>query len=282
MQAAFDCVGCFFKQACEFSRISGAGPRARTEIINGTFAILEEFSRRSSPPKYGRLIYRLAEKCSRRKDIFAHIKQRSNRFALRLYPKLKQKVDAAGDPLLAALKLAAAGNVIDYGTQHRFDAKHELDNFLKMKFAIFDYLRFKRELKKAGWILYLADNAGEIVFDRALIEKLQKPVTVAVRSRPIINDATLADAKFCGLDRIARVIRSGADTPGTLLEHCSAEFRKLFVRAPLVISKGQGNYEALEGCGRNVFYLFKVKCDVVAAYTACRSGSMIFKSERKA
>ena len=116
-------------------------------------------------------------------------------------------------------------------------------------------------------ILYLADNAGEIAFDRLLVEQIPtERVTVAVRGHPVINDATLHDAQAVGLDRIVEVVENGSDAPGTILKDCSADFRRRFAEADLIIAKGQGNFESLYDAPGNLLFLFKVKCSVVAGH----------------
>jgi len=130
--------------------------------------------------------------------------------------------------------------------------------------------------------MYLADNAGEVVFDRLLIEELVeelgKQVNYVVRDKPVINDALIEDALFFGINRTAKVISSGSDAPGTLLKYCSPEFIRLYQKAELIISKGQGNYEALSGEDRPIFFLFRVKCPVIAEDVGCNVGDMILVS----
>ncbi|HEC92753.1 MAG TPA: DUF89 family protein, partial [Candidatus Atribacteria bacterium] len=130
--------------------------------------------------------------------------------------------------------------------------------------------------------IYLADNAGEVVFDRLLIEELVeelgKEVIYVVRGKPIINDALIEDALFCGINKVAKITSSGSDAPGTILQHCSLEFIKLYQDADLIISKGQGNYESLSEEDRPIFFLFKAKCPVIARDVGCNVGDMVLVS----
>jgi uncharacterized protein with ATP-grasp and redox domains len=124
----------------------------------------------------------------------------------------------------------------------------------------------------------LTDNAGEIVFDRFLIEQLPfDRVTVVVRGFPVINDATIADAETAGLTDIVEVMTNGSDAPGTILDDCSEEFRTRFAEADLIIAKGQGNYETLRECLRPIFFLLRVKCPLVANDLDCPVGSMVLR-----
>jgi len=131
--------------------------------------------------------------------------------------------------------------------------------------------------------LYIADNAGETVFDRLLIEEIGQPVVYAVREKPIINDATREDAVLSGLDKVSKVMSSGCDSPGNILKFCSAEFLRVYRSADLIISKGQGNYEALSDEKRPVFFLLKAKCPVVARDLGLEEGSIVLlkRGEKK-
>jgi hypothetical protein len=137
---------------------------------------------------------------------------------------------------------------------------------------------FERTLKEAEEILYIADNAGEIIFDRLLIERLPiEKVTVAVKGSPVINDATMEDALLAGLPRIVEVVDNGSDGPGTILETCSRAFIDCFDKADLVIAKGQGNYESLSEADKNIFFVLKAKCPVIARDLGCEVGEMILR-----
>jgi hypothetical protein len=137
---------------------------------------------------------------------------------------------------------------------------------------------FKNAVNNANKVLYLADNAGEIIFDRFLIEQIGvDKITLAVKGSPVINDATIDDAKAAGLTEIVKVIDNGDDAPGTILETCSDEFRQYFENADMIISKGQGNYETLSRINKNIFFILKAKCPVIARDIGCEIGHMILQ-----
>jgi uncharacterized protein with ATP-grasp and redox domains len=209
-------------------------------------------------------------------DPYRDAKRRFNELALELLPALRAKVETAADPLQAAVRVAIAGNVIDVGVNGNLCEEYierSLSQSLASPFAG-DLDSFRAAISGAGEILYLADNAGEIVFDRLLVERLPaQRITVAVRGAAVLNDATLADARVAGLDRIARVIDNGSDAPGTILRECSAAFRERFESADVIIAKGQGNFETLVGGPGNIFFLLKIKCPVVAAHTGLDIGT---------
>jgi len=281
-----DCIPCFFRQALEGSRIVRATPKQQKQIIDEFAKRIPKISLQSSPPEIARFGYSLLKKISPKGDPYKDIKQKSNRIALRLLGKLRNKVNHAPDKLLTALELAIAGNIIDFGVKNNLNIKEELKKILaeENKFihkqSIFHYQEFRRALKKAWDILYLADNAGEVVFDRVLIEEIKKEypgknIYYAVKEKPVINDALFEYAKVCGIDKTARVISNGSDAPGTLLSFCSKEFKRIYKSADMIISKGQGNFESLSSEKRPIFFLFMVKCPVVAKETGCKIGNIV-------
>ncbi|HET6493932.1 MAG TPA: ARMT1-like domain-containing protein [Thermoleophilia bacterium] len=126
---------------------------------------------------------------------------------------------------------------------------------------------FRKAIAGARSILFLADNCGEIVLDRLLIEQMPRDrLTIAVRGAAVLNDATLDDARVAGLDTLAPVIDNGSDAPATLLADCARDFRRIFREAEVIIAKGQGDYESLSDVDGHFFFLFKVKCPVVARH----------------
>ncbi|MCD6495219.1 DUF89 family protein, partial [Candidatus Bipolaricaulota bacterium] len=196
------------------------------------------------------------------------------------------------DPLLTALKIAGAGNIIDFGPKLTLDPNGSIEQIVNDSFTralqepldSAQYLAFKEELAVADEILYLGDNTGEIVCDKILIEELAqrgKSVTFVTRGAPTINDATLADARYVGLDNVTTVIANGSDAPGTRLVDCSPEFMAAFQSARLIISKGQGNFEGLSDVLAPIFFLLKVKCPVIAQETAARIGTVVLRGQRK-
>ena len=282
MRTYLDCIPCFFEQALKAARLAGADENVQKRILDSLAAEVPDFPLSSPPPEMGRIVYRLVREITGKEDPFKRIKDKYNKIALNLYPDLKEKVAHSKDRLLAAIRVALAGNVIDFGVNKPFDLEREIEDAFKKDFAVFDYQEFKEILEDTKQILYLADNAGEVVFDRILIEELNREVIYVVRDKPVINDALVEDAKFCGIDKIARVISNGSDAPGTILSLCSKEFLSLYETAELIISKGQGNFEGLAGEDNTpIFFLFKVKCPVIGNDIGCQIGDIILKYNRK-
>jgi len=288
MKTYLECIPCFFKQALEAARLSGADEKTQKKVLDKIALSVRNFPLSSSPPEMARIIHGVVKKMTKKNDPYAEIKEKSNRLALNARSELKKKVARSGDKLLTAIELAIAGNIIDYGVKNSINVKKELEKILRdedeiirrERKSIFNYGAFKRALKKAKTILYLADNAGEVVFDSILIEEIKKGdgdknIVYAVKEKPIINDALAEDARAAGIDKYARIVSSGADAPGTVISLCSKQFLKTFKEADMVISKGQGNFEALSNAKRSIFFFFMAKCPVIAKDVNCKVGDII-------
>jgi uncharacterized protein with ATP-grasp and redox domains len=196
---------------------------------------------------------------------------------LALVPWLKEIIKESLDPLETTLRLSTAGNIIDFGAAREFDLHATIQQVLTADFSIYDLQAIKLALANAKTILFLADNAGETVFDKLLIEQINKPVLYAVKSSPVLNDATRTDAVYAGVDQVATIIETGNSIPGASLEKCTPEFYRLFQSADLIISKGQGNYEMLSENSEPIFFLLKAKCALVARDLQVPLGSFILK-----
>lgn len=272
MRTSPDCLPCFLRQARHVAALTGVDQRQETEILRAVDRLVKTFNLALSPPENAVALYGLIAELTGIPDPFFALKQASNRTALVLLPRLREIVAASADPLATAARLAVAGNIIDYGASQDFDVEGSIVTCLERTPAVDHFARFLEKLTKAERILYLADNCGELVFDRLFIEQLGKPVTLAVKASPIINDALTEDAVTCGLTGLCRVVDNGAGCPGTPLTSCSPEFQRLFREADLIISKGQGNFETLSETTAPLFFLLLVKCQVVASHAAERAG----------
>jgi len=236
-----------------------------------------------SPPAVAQHIHRRLRQITGRNDPYAQAKARQNQLSLGLLPQFRAEIQSSPSPLMTAARIAIAGNMIDMGVNGNVT---EAAVCQAMQGALFEPFfgeqeRFCQAIAGAHSILYLADNAGEIAFDRLLIEQMSpERVTLAVRGAPIINDATRLDAQLVGLDGIVEVIDNGSDAPGTLLEDCSQEFRNRFASADLILAKGQGNFESLNHQPGNLFFLFKVKCPMVARHVNQPVGTQVLASTR--
>jgi uncharacterized protein with ATP-grasp and redox domains len=299
MRTTLDCVPCFARQVLEAARFAAADEATRRRIVRAALAMLAaETDLDQSPPRIGQRIHRLVRELAGDDDPYGALKDRSNAAALAALPRLRALVRAAGDPLETAVRLAIAANVLDAGMNaaamegglHGGAAGDEPGDAVvrALERGLHEPLHgslsaFREAVAGAGRIFFLTDNCGEIVVDRLLVEQLPvERLTIAVRGAPVLNDATIGDARVAGLDRLAPVIDNGSDAPGTLLGDCSPRFRRVFAEADLVIAKGQGNYETLSDAAADIFFLFRVKCPLIAEHAELPPHANALVRSRKA
>ena len=279
MRTYFDCIPCFLRQSLDSVRLITDDERIHEELMRQVLALACKMDLRQSPPAMAQKIHQLIRKLTGVQDPYRRIKDRFNRLALQMYPELKNRVATSADPLETAVRLAIAGNIIDFGVNSDLEESHIEIIIAESLTAPLDMgvlEDFKQAAAQAENILYLGDNAGEIVFDRLLIELLGcKRITLVVKAGPIINDATIEDAIDTGLSDVVKVIDNGSDAPGTILRSCSESFRRRFNEADLIVAKGQGNYETLNNVDKEVFFILRAKCPVIARHLGCEIGSLV-------
>ena len=280
MKTYLECIPCFFRQALSAARAATKDERKVKEVLDTVAGLIPRIPLESPPPETARLVYGAVREVTGVADPFHDYKEKSIENALSLYGELKSAVHGAGDPLRAAVSMAIAGNVIDLAANPDFDLQADMEDFLQRALVVDHYESFRQRLEKARTVLYLGDNAGETVFDRILIETMDKDTVFAVRDVAIINDATVEDAEKSGIGEVARIISSGCDAPGTILERCSREFLDIFRMADLIVSKGQGNLESLSGEEGPIFFLLKVKCPVIARHLGTQGSGLVLKDCR--
>ena len=277
MRSSLDCVTCLIRQTLEALRFVSADPALHERVMRDVLRVAAEFDLSQAPPLLTQQVQRHIRALTGADDPYRELKQRANEVALAALPALAAEVQSAPDPLAAALRLAIAGNTIDAGANGTDSVERivqELSVAYERPFHG-DVDEFRRAVGSARSILFLTDNTGEIALDRLLAEQLPlERTTFAVRGAPVLNDATLADAGFVGLDRLAEVIDNGSDA-GTILADCSPELRRRFAAADLIIAKGQGNYETLSEEPHDIFFLFAVKCDVAARHVGLPRGTQV-------
>ncbi|GAB0149355.1 MULTISPECIES: DUF89 domain-containing protein [unclassified Marichromatium] len=278
MHTHLDCYPCFLRQALSAARRAGADQALQHAILVETMAELQRLPLDTTPPRMAETIHRLVRTRTGAVDPYLAAKQEATRRALDLYPRLIAAIAASADPLETAVRGAIAGNIIDFGVFEHYDLEATLDRVLRQPFAIDDLAVLRAALARVDRVLYLGDNAGETVFDRALIEQLDQPVTYVCKGGPAINDATLEDARAAGLDGCASLVDNGSDAVGTLLDRCSDEFRARFAAAPLIIAKGQANYESLSEVEAPIVFLLQAKCGVIADDIGVPTGGLIVKA----
>jgi uncharacterized protein with ATP-grasp and redox domains len=279
MKIGLECIPCFVRQAFEAVSLVTNDQKIRERILRQVLARLSNESFDNTAPFVGRDIHRIVRLLSGNSDPYLEIKKDSNALALKLMPSLKELIKSSANPFETALRLAIAGNIIDCAQRDYIaeeKIKEEVSQCLDQPVKKDTINELKEEIEKASNILYLGDNAGEVFFDKLLIEELNGyPITFVVRGAPTINDAIKDDARMAGLDKLVKVVDNGSDVPGTILEECSEEFKRLFFEADLVIAKGQGNYETLSDNQKKIFFLLKAKCPVIAEDIGCQEGEMV-------
>jgi len=288
MKTYLDCIPCFISQALEAARMSSDNEEVQKKVLLEVMKHLQTVSFDSPPPETSREVHHIIRQITDTEDPYRKVKYQANRTAEKLYPTLKKMVIDANDPLLMAIKLAIVGNVIDFGTTNRFNINDMIKIALKHEHISDEaYRDFVETLDNAKTILYIADNCGEIYFDKLLLEELSarnKEITYVVRANPIINDVTIEDAKTVGIDKIAEVIAGDAGSdrsaPGILLRYASSVFLEKLETYDMVISKGQGNYESLSDVKRKIFFLLVIKCPLVARDVKEDVGKLVLKVKK--
>ncbi len=264
------------RQALETGKIATDDLDKQGEALKQVADLLSDINFTDTPLTVSHKAQRIVRKITGVNDPYEDLKKESNREAMDMYPKLKEKVTNSEDTFYTASKLAVAGNIIDVGPGHEFEIEETIERVLDSDFSMNHYDRLKDDVEDADEIFYLADNAGEIVFDRIFLEEMEeKDITLFVRSGPVLNDVTVEDAKSVGLDEISeiRTIKNGGQVAG--LDEISEDFFKKLKGADVVISKGQGNYEAFSEVDANIFYMLMAKCPLVARDIGVEEGDIV-------
>jgi uncharacterized protein with ATP-grasp and redox domains len=283
-----ECFPCFLRQCVIAINLSGRNGADANEVLKAALSDIQGADLEKSPAHATTDMHRTLRRMLGG-DPFKEVKQRYNKIALGLYDSLKKRIAKSEDPLETAARLAIAGNVIDFGIYSAIDIEGTVERALGEPLSVDHTDVFKEAVERADDVLYLLDNAGEVVFDRLLIEDLiarGKKVTAVVKAAPIINDCTMEDAREVGLTEVCEVVDNGSDAVGTILETTSEEFRNLYEGAGLVISKGQGNFETLldqrgtstplgDPPKKEIYFLFQSKCGVVSRVLGLSEGSML-------
>ncbi|NWF94032.1 MAG: DUF89 family protein [Syntrophaceae bacterium] len=282
MKTNLDCFSCFLRQALDAVRMVTQDEAIQRKVLNSVFTILINVSVHMSPVEIAHLVHQRVKSITGDYDPYKEEKKKQNELALRYESTLSSQIAEMSDPLKAAMMFSAAGNAIDLAPECPIpDSYKRYMEIISKGFAWDDYELFLKKLTRSKSLLYLGDNAGEIVWDKILIEELlgsfSLDIMYAVRGFPILNDVTMEDVHFVGMDKLVKVVSNGFDAPGTLLDRCSEEFLKKYQESDLILSKGQGNYESLSGENRPIFFLLQVKCPVIAKDIHCNIGDIILK-----
>jgi len=273
LKSSPECIPCSVRQAIRTARIAGLDEGQQIEIARRAMAALVNLDHDLPPAVLATRAIRSGQDILGGVDAFARLKWETTVEALAMYEHIKPEIDRQLSQLdlvgriRLCVKLAAAGNIIDFGVGSEFDLERTLEETLKGDLTVDDSEKLAQALEAASSLLLISDNAGEIVFDRFLLDeglRLGKQVYVSVKSGGILNDATYEDAVRAGIREPVKIVETGSDSLGIILDECSPSFKQVFFDAGVVISKGQANYETLDDAPRPIFFVLRAKCPIVA------------------
>lgn len=276
-----DCIVCVLRQCVEATYLAEADGKATFQVIKEIAKLIPHFGESDTPMSITQAMHRVVRRILGVNDPYEKVKREFNEKGRQVYPILRQLLRESNVPLETAVKIAIAGNIVDYALPIEKDLDKSLQTALQAPLPTKDWEIFQKELLKAKKLLYLLDNAGEIFYDKVLIEYLLEngyEITAVVRGGPAINDATLEEAKFAGLDSIVKVITTGLDTVGFILEEASLDLLQALEDAELIIAKGQANLESLDETEYPAFFLLKAKCPIIAELTGRKTGDIVFQA----
>ena len=280
MKTYNDCIPCLVRQALATARLVSDDETIHQQVMKKILSAMATMDMKQPPPIMARKIQEAITEVTGKNDPFKPLKKKFNAFALQILDDLRQRVDQSENPLDTAVRLSIAGNIIDFGAIANLDENtifatidHAMANTVKGNMA-----ELLKHLASCDRLIWIADNAGEIVFDHLVLEKInRKNITFVVRGGSALNDATFEDAIETGTVDLVNTIDSGVAIPGTVLDECSREFLQEFARADMIIAKGQGNFETLPHDDPRIFFLFKAKCPVVAESAGVDLNDMVVK-----
>lgn len=287
MNSHTDCISCVVNKANSLADKYITDKNQKHHFMKKVLKEIIEIDYKRTAPYLVAKVMRLLRNEIKVDDIYFEEKQFFTKKLLKMEDEITKTVDSFEDKILNGLKIALAGNIIDFGVFDDVDyafVKTVIDEAFHVHFDEKTISNFKLSLEKSKKLLYIGDNTGEIVFDKIFIKKIKEKypdlkVYFSVRGEPILNDSTTEDALMVGMDKYAQILSSGSDLPGTDLIEVSDEFKKVFNEADLVLSKGQGNFESLPGCCHNVYYLLLCKCNLLTKQLNCDKLSPVFLHE---
>ena len=266
-----ECIRCLLSNRLDFCP-EGTPIEKKLEYMQCVLRAISEMEYHESAPVVVRTIGMIQKEMFGVCEDFTEIKRHFNNLIMKKTPELKEKIEAANDSFKRAIQYAITGNYIDFGAMYKVDEevlqKHVADAE-KIEINESEYNALRNDIANAKSIVFLTDNCGEVVIDKLLMEEVKKlnpeaKITAIVRGAEVLNDATLMDAEQIGLSDVAYVIDNGNDIAGTALEEIEGEPKELIEAADVILAKGQANFETMQGCGLNVYYIFMCKCEMFA------------------
>lgn len=282
MKSQPQCLVCALNQALKTIEIAGVHPSRQAEMLGEAMDALRDVSLELSPAEISTIAIDSVSRSFKNPDPFMDIKKEHTRNALTLYPHFEAMVQNESNPVEAAIKVAASANLIDLGARKEIQLMKEMDEEVGRKLKKNDIHLFEEKLRAARSLLWIADNAGESVFDKLVLEQLKGlDLWIGVRGGPVLNDVTLEDAVASGLDRLGKLITTGSNCLGVLQDRCSEEFLELLENVDVVVAKGHANFETMDTFRREIFFLLKAKCEVVAKELGVELGDTVFTLKKR-
>ncbi len=267
MKFYLECMPCYIRQAVDAAKIITNDRKLQEKILRESLIAASKFDSKKKGIFINNKIFRAIKELVPSCDPYKNIKKKFNNICLDMEKEIKEIIRNSKNPFETALRTSIAGNIIDFGPEIKLNKeviRKTIKNSFKRELDNEKILLLKEEINNSNKILFIGDNAGEIVFDKIFIETLPKDkITYVVRGGPALNDSTMEDAEMVGITKIVKVITTGLDMPAAILPLCSKEFLNEYKKSDLVIAKGQGNYEALSDENKNIYFLLKIKCTVI-------------------
>ncbi|MGM0409358.1 MAG: damage-control phosphatase ARMT1 family protein [Bacillota bacterium] len=279
MKLSLDCIPCICRQVLEGARMATDDEVLIREILNHYAKMVPDIDDNTKAPLVVEKMQQYIKERTAVDDPYQNLKNENLKEAEQYLPLVKREIKEAKDPVFASLVMAAMGNSIDAGVTLNVDIEKNIENALKNGFEESDYKQFSNELSEANNLLIIADNVGEALFDRILLKELNDfnlNISYAVRDIPVLNDISKKEALMLGIDEYAKVISSGSKAPGMIMEEASKDFITVYEKADIIISKGQGNLEGLSEVDKEIYYLLKAKCELVANLLEVKVGDFVF------
>ena len=277
MLSDYRCFFCFVRAFEKLLLKENISNEAKASFTLEMISLYQNNRNDFSAPLFSMELHKILRSYTNNPDPYKNEKKKYNDQAEKMLPELDYLIQQSGNPFNTALRLAIAGNIIDFAANDNFNLQATIDRALLSEFAIDHSSQLEDKIKKAKTVLYLGDNAGEIVFDKLFIRTINHPaITYVVRGAPIINDATMEDAEYIGMKEVANVISNGYGAPSTIPDKSGDQFQKYFREADIIISKGQGNLEGLFHLNdERIFFLLMVKCTVIAEFLKVPKDSLV-------
>jgi uncharacterized protein with ATP-grasp and redox domains len=277
LKATADCIPCIENYVLKTAKHVSEDDWLQRKVLLETMDVLRNASYDRSPPEICYDVIKAANRMLGVTDPYREVKENLNRLSIPVAARAEKTAQESDDPLLTSLKFACAANALDVAVLDQVEPEEVIGIAGSRDFEIDNYEQLKEDLEGAKTVFYLLDNAGEIAFDKLVVQQLlDKDVTCVVRRTPVLNDATREDAEAVSLSKLCNIVDPGADFIGLPLDLCSGEFRETFDKADVIIAKGMANFETLEGAlPKSVYFLLMAKCPVVAGMLGVKIGDMV-------